>query len=275
MNSTMFKVNSDFNKNFKQIEKEITKLLRYLSKLFKKYKYFNDDDRTRLINQDIISERFVSNSIFTINSLAEKYSIFLKGSLDENFKNTVKKATIAFNAVLNRISEISFNEFEEFMVLNNTTYGYDPLINIPIRSNDFVNDIQVILQNSIIENKSFDELKKQVMKRSSLFRHFILQGAWSEHSRVVNTSLLIMYDKLGIEKVQWLDATEQIDVFNNNSYLTMVCDKCRDLATGGKYGDGIYELTMFNIKKDPSLYNADFLIIPAHPKCRCIVVPVI
>jgi hypothetical protein len=75
----------------------------------------------------------------------------------------------------------------------------------------------------------------------------------TEAVRVLNTTILNVYEAFGASKVKW--------VLGNEMHKMAPCPTCREKAHGGENGDGVYRVGYV-----PAL--------PVHPKCRCTIVPI-
>lgn len=248
-------------KRFKELETDLEKQVRkphkdaseviilMLMRVFKKYENLPDSIKYILIKQELERQKVFEQIKTHYGQMGVQFVDFLKGVLATNFVKAVEHT----NLMLENEGEV-IPEYQE----PTSVEGWErEAIKQGI---DMVNLILVLVS----QGKKVEEITYEIQQLSEGQSYKAKRLARTETANVLNDTALAIYAESGIRKVKWTDATETL-LFKDKrgkKHITRVCPKCRSFATGGEGGKGIYP-----INKLPSP-------CPAHPNCRCTLIPI-
>jgi hypothetical protein len=226
--------------------------------IFKKYKGISNGElRQAKIKQDLNRQRIPHQINSHYLTLGKAYSDFLKGSLEENFSKAVGQAqsNLKTIGVASKASQVTYKpkgHLEADVMVKAVKYG---------------NKVNDIIQQGISKGHGADKIALKLVQEQGMQIYDAKRLARTEVAMTMNDSSLDTYKENGIVFVKWMDATEQAWIKsvgrNKSGKVTVVCQYCQDYASGGVNSDGVYP-----INKLPSE-------IPAHPNCRCTVIPIL
>lgn len=246
---------------FKELETDLEKEVRepfdvtYLAimwaiqKAFKKYEGLSVSIKYLLIRQELERLKVFEQIRTRYKQQGKQFEDFLKGVLETNFV----KASEHTNQMLGNEIPKSTDYVEPTSVT-----GWE--LEAIGQGAEMIALITMLLS----KGKTVDEIGPEVKKLTEGHSYKAKRLARTETAQLLNDTALTIYAMSGVKKVKWTDATENL-LFRDKTgkkRITKVCPRCRSFATGGEQGKGIYP-----IGKLPSP-------CPAHPNCRCTLIPI-
>lgn len=246
---------------FKELETDLDKearkpydetslaIILVIQKAFKKYESLSDSIKYLLIRQELERLHVFAQIRTRYKQKGSKFVDFLKGVLDTNFLKAVEHTNLMLENEENVIPD-----YEE----PTSVKGWEK--KAIVQGNDMVALILVLLS----KGKKVDEIVFEIQKLSDGQAYQAKRLARTETASILTGTALVIFASSGITKVKWTDATETL-VFKSKGgkkKITRVCPKCKAYATGGELGRGIYPIN--------KLPNS----CPAHPNCRCTLIPI-
>ncbi len=223
-----------------------------IQKVFEKYNNSPDTFKYLLIQQELERLRVFTQIKQQYGAMGLEYSNWLKGFLKDNFNETVTQSN---DLIGNTEDEYKLPDYIE------------PKAVEELKKKGLLHGIEMValLYLLLHKKRSFAEITIQIELKTVKQTYDAKRVARTETASMMNTTSLAIWQQSGVDKVKWTDATESIQFVNSTGKkkVTRVCKYCRGYATGGDGGNGIY-----SIGKLPSL-------CPAHPNCRCTLVPVL
>ena len=233
----------------KEYDDTLLAIILIIQKVFKKYESLSVSIKFILIKQDLERLKVFDQIKTRYKDKGSKFVDFLKGVLETNFAKAVEHT----NQMLGNEEDIS-PEYKEPASVNAWEQE-------AIRQG---NDMVALILMLIAQGKTVDEIVPKITELSEGQAYKAKRLARTETADVLTGTALVIYAQSGITKVKWTDATETL-LFRSKGgkkHTTRVCPKCKAYATGGESGKGIYP-----INKLPSP-------CPAHPNCRCTLIPI-
>lgn len=229
-------------------------IVKKVSSIFSKYKRYPVTVRFLLIEKELRKQNVYRQISRRYGEEGKSFTSYLKGSLDDNFRETVKHTQLTLKA--------HRKQAEEFEGHYKTVADIEDVWRQKTSKHSAkVNDI---ISQGIAKHKSIDMLTEELLLQTDLQVYQAKRLARTEVMNVINQASLLVYKEAKIGYVKWLDATEQVQLKSRKGNTqSRVCPFCRGYANGGENKDGVYP-----IGKLPSQ-------IPAHPNCRCTLAPVL
>ncbi len=220
-----------------------------MQKVFEKYDNYPDTFKYLLISQDLEKVGLYKQIQQQYGVMGEEFSEFMQSYLYDLYLQTEKHSN---------------------QIITNEEYHATPFALPPSvekwKGKTFVQGAEMVLLIKLLiyNHKSMKEITTQLELKTGGHIYEAKRMARTETAETINTTALGVWEKSGITKVKWTDATEHIQFVNRkgNKKVTKVCKNCRSFATGGEGGKGIYTINQL-----PSP-------CPAHPNCRCTLVPI-
>lgn len=220
-----------------------------LMKVFKQYESLPDSVRYILIKQELERLKVFQQIKDFYGKQGSEFVDFMKGVLDTNYEKAVEHT----NQMLDN-EEIIKPDY----TIPASVEGW--LGEVIKQGVEMVGLILALLS----KGEKVEAIVLQVTELSQGQAYKAKRLARTETGNVLNDTAKAIYKESGVKKVKWTDATESL-LFrgkNGKKHSTRVCKFCRKYATGGENGKGIYP-----IDKLPSP-------CPAHPNCRCTLIPI-
>jgi len=244
---------------FKELESELPEevkkphdatfliIILFIRKVFKKYESLPDDSTKYILIRQEFDRMKIFEQIKThYGNMGLKFVDFMKGLLDNNYAKAVEHTNLMLGN-----EETLAPEYEEPASVN----GW--LGESAIQGVEMVGLILVLLS----QKKSVEEIVPAIQKLSEGQAYKATRLARTETAQILNDTALSIYALSGVTKVRWTDATEKLVFRSGKKRITKICSRCREYATGGEGGKGIYPINQL-----PSP-------CPAHPNCRCTIIP--
>ena len=234
----------------KPYEDTSNQILKTITKVFEKYKYFPNTLKYVLIKQELDRVKVFQQIRQHYGIMGLRYSEFLKGLLEDNFK----EAQFQANSLIPNEEFIEIEYAEPSSVTDWT-----------LRANRHAEQMIALILLLLSKGKPLEEFVIEIESKVASQIYDAKRLARTETATVINGTCLGVWMKADIPMVKWTDATETIQFVNRDGSkrVTRVCSHCRGYATGGEGGKGIYPI--INLPSP----------CPAHPNCRCTLVPVI
>lgn len=212
---------------------------------YTKYEQYPDDIKYILIQRDFDNYSIVIKQLYKKQGL--DFSDFLKGALLANFLKAVNHSNtlVETNVQLEYKESTHVEDFKKGAVLQGVL-------------------LTSLISDMIKEKKQLEDLQKSIKETVKTHDYEAKRLARTETTKTVNDACLGVFKEAGINYVKWSNAPERIQFIKaKGKRVTRVCQHCKEFATGGINNDGIYP-----INRLPSP-------CPAHPNCRCTLVPIV
>jgi SPP1 gp7 family putative phage head morphogenesis protein len=260
----------EMEKNLTRIEKQYMEtylqIVKKLKSFYKQYETSPESVKQYQLQNIMRLEKIALQIQNRLDKLGIEFTDFLKGSLKEDFVKAVNEQVLAMNTVNGTTVQP-----ENLSMLNTTAVelavmygyaGYNFEVDFNGRTRKFGNLVNEIIANGIAQGDGIREISKKLKEEMGTHIFHAKRIARTETSRILNDASKKVYKEMGVEKLQWLDSTEQVAIYNRKGKRQkgLVCSRCRARANGGEKNNGVYP-----IDSVPPL--------PAHPQCRCTIAP--
>lgn len=220
-----------------------------LMRVFKKYETLSVSIKFILIKQELERLKVFEQIKTHYGQQGLKFVDFLKGVLDTNFVKAVEHT----NQMLGNEENVTPDYVEPTSV---EAWKYE--------ATKQGAEMIALITLLVSQGKEVEEIVQQVTQLSEGQSYKAKRLARTETAQLLNATALAIMSESGVKQVKWTDATETL-LFRDKTgkkHITRVCPRCKAYANGGKNLDGVYP-----IGKLPSP-------IPAHPNCRCTLIPI-